>query len=268
MITSTRIGRYGNTCNSMFQLAAVIGMSKKTGIECCVPRHKTYYEASYQCVNTSIFDGFDITIPELELGPINFKEVEFPFEYANISIKNFTDMKGFFQSEKYFKYARQEVLDQFKFKSSVKEIVDDKIASGYYPDPATCTSIHIRLGDYTSKRDYHPAMTREYYQAASKLAGTENYMIFSDDVDACKRMLGGGSNIHYAEEVNPFTALYHMSLCGNHIICNSTFGWWGSWLGEMTSNIKTKKIIAPLRWFGPSHDFDSKDIIPDRWIKL
>jgi len=32
MITSTRIGRYGNTCNSLFQFAAVIGMSNKTNI--------------------------------------------------------------------------------------------------------------------------------------------------------------------------------------------------------------------------------------------
>ena len=203
MITSTRIGRYGNTCNSMFQLAAVIGMSKKTGIEYCIPRNETYYEPNCGCNNTSIFDGFDINVPELDLGIIKFKEVEFPFEYANISIKDFTDMKGFFQSEKYFQYAKQEVRDQFKFKSSVKVDVDDKIESLYYPDPATCTSIHIRLGDYTVKRNYHPAMTQEYYQTASKLAVSKSYMIFSDDIDACKRMLGSGSNIHYAEEVNP-----------------------------------------------------------------
>ena len=268
MITSTRIGRYGNTCNAMFQLAAVIGMAKKTGIEYCIPRNETYYEVYCRCYNNSIFDGFDIDVPELDLGIIKFKEVEFPFEYANIHIKDFTDMKGFFQSEKYFQYAKQEVRDQFKFKSSVKEIVDDKIAKGYYPNPSTCTSIHIRLGDYTVKRDFHPAMTREYYQTASKLAVSENYMIFSDDVDACKRMLGSGSNIYYAEEANPFSALYHMSLCGNHIICNSTFGWWGAWLGEMDNPSPDKKIIAPLLWFGPSHSYDSKDIIPDRWTVL
>ena len=269
MITSTRIGRNGNTCNSMFQLAAVIGMSKKTGIEYCIPRNKTYYDVNYQCNNNSIFDGFDINVSELDLGIIKFKEVEFPFEYANISIKDFTDMVGYFQSEKYFQYAKQEVRDQFNFKSSVKEIVDDKITSGYYPDPATCTSIHIRLGDFTVKRNYHPVMTREYYQTASKLAGSKNYMIFSDDIAACKHMLGSGSNIHYAEEVNPFSALYHMSLCGNHIICNSTFGWWGSWLGEMDNPSEDKKIIALFTWFGPGHySYDPKDIIPDRWIKL
>tara|TARA_R110000764_G_scaffold20248_5_gene52121 strand:- start:2505 stop:3311 length:807 start_codon:yes stop_codon:yes gene_type:complete len=268
MITSTRIGRYGNTANAMFQFAAVIGMSKKTGIECAIPNHATYYEPNYGCINTSMWDGFDISIPELNLDISKFKEVEFPFEYANISIKDFTDMKGYFQTEKYFQYAKQEVKDQFKFKSSIKVDVDDKIENGYYPDPNTCTSIHIRLGDYTIKRGYHPAMTQEYYQTASKLSGSKNYMIFSDDLDACRRMLGAGSNIHYAEEVNPFAALYHMSLCSNHIICNSTFGWWGAWLGEMDNSSDDKKIIAPLNWFGDLHEYDSKDIVPDRWIKI
>ena len=268
MITSSRIGRYGNTCNAMFQFAAVIGMSKKTGIEYCIPRSDTYYDVNYKCNNTSIFDGFDLNVQELNLDASKFKEVEFPFEYVNVSLKDYTDMKGYFQSEKYFQYAKQEVVDQFKFKSSVKTDVDKKIANGYYPDPSTCISIHIRLGDYTDKRQFHPAMTSEYYSAASKIAGSDNYMIFSDDIDACKRMLGGSGNIHYAEEVNPFSALYHMSLCKNHIICNSTFGWWGAWLGEMNNHSDDKKIIAPKNWFGAAHDYDSKDIIPDRWELL
>ena len=29
-----------------------------------------------------------------------------------------------------------------------------------------------------------------------------------------------------------------------------------------------KTIVAPKLWFGPAHDLDSKDIIPDRWMKL
>jgi len=268
MITSTRIGRYGNTCNSMFQYAALIGMSKKTGLEYCIPRHESYYDVNYKCNNASIFEGFDLDVQELDLGILNFKEVNFPFEYANIHVSDFTDMIGYFQSEKYFQYAKQEVMDQFTFKSSVKEVVDDKIANGYYPDPSRCTSIHIRLGDYTSKRDYHPAMTKDYYQTASKLSALQNYMVFSDDVTACKQLLGESSNVYYSEEQNPFSALYHMSLCSNHIICNSTFGWWGAWLGEAKNPIEQKTIIAPKRWFGPAHSYDSKDIIPDRWTLL
>lgn len=268
MITSTRIGRYGNTCNSMFQFAAVIGMSKKTGIEYAIPKNQSYFDVNYECNNFSIWDGFEITAPELDLGILNFKEVNFPFEYANIYIKEFTDMIGYFQSEKYFENAKLEVLNQFKFKDYIKWDVDKKIEQGHYPNPDNCTAIHIRLGDYTKKRDFHPAQSADYWANASKIAASKNYMIFSDDVATAKKMFGEGETVHYSEEENPFSALYHMSQCRNNIICNSTFGWWGAWLGEAANPLTHKTIVAPKNWFGPAHDYDSKDIIPDRWTLL
>jgi hypothetical protein len=37
-----------------------------------------------------------------------------------------------------------------------------------------------------------------------------------------------------------------MTFCDYHIIANSSFSWWGSWLA------KSKKTIAPKNWFGGS----------------
>ena len=85
----------------MFQLAALIGMSKKTGLDYCVPYHETYYEPNYGCTNNSLWDGFDLNVIDLDLNT-KYKEVEFPFEYKDILVDDFTDMVGFFQSEKYF----------------------------------------------------------------------------------------------------------------------------------------------------------------------
>ena len=262
MITSTKIGRYGNLCNSMFQFAAVIGMAKKTGLDAAIPHNETYYDAHYECYNTSIFDGFNITIPT-DLGNNIFKEVHFPFEYVDVSLDDFTDMVGYFQTEKYFESAELEIRNQFIFKDNIKEVIDRKIKNGDYPDPLKCTSIHIRLGDYVKKRDYHPAMSVDYYQAASRIAAKDNFIIFSDDIYTAKKMFGNRSSIFYSEEKDPFSALYHMSLCSNNIICNSTFGWWGAWLGEPLA--KDKVVVAPKAWFGPGHSYNTKDIIPDRW---
>lgn len=271
MITSSRIGRYGNTCNAMFQLAALIGMSKKTGLDYCVPYHETYYEPNYGCTNNSIWDGFDFygeafaTEPDLN---IELKEVEFPFEYKDTLVDDFTDMKGFFQSEKYFENAEQEIKDQFKIKAVHKEVVDAKIKSGEYPDPLNCTSLHLRLGDYTHKRAYHPAIPVKYWaQAMASVPRRDNVVIFSDDIVQARSMFGTDSRLTYSTDVNPFSALYHMSLCRNHIICNSTFGWWGAKLGEWNNPVD-KLVVAPKLWFGEAHDYSSKDIIPDRWIKL
>lgn len=267
MITSTRIGRYGNTCNSLFQFAAVLGMSKKLGLKYCIPYNESYYDVNYECNNNSIFDGFDLDVPVLDPSELNFKEVHFPFEYQDIKVNDFTDMLGYFQSEKYFENALTEIRSQLKFKDTVKEVVDRKIADGTYPNPDNCTAIHIRLGDYIKKRAYHPAQPADYWSRASKLAASKHYMIFSDDIATARKMFGDVKT-YYSEEDNPFSALYHMSLCRNNIICNSSFGWWGAWLGEQNNPLTHKTIVAPKLWFGPAHNYNSKDIIPDRWTLL
>ena len=266
MITSTRIGRYGNLCNSMFQFAAVIGMAKKCAHTYAIPYNESYFDVNYNCTNTSIFDGFDLDVHTYD-GRQLLEEVEFPFHYIDAKIGNQTDMIGYFQSEKYFENAIEEVRAQFQFKEEKKEPVDLKIDIGDYPDPANTTSLHIRLGDYESKRDFHPAQPASYWQQAMEEAQLDNVVIFSDDKERAEKMFGGNKRVTYADEKDPFSALYHMSLCKNNILCNSTFGWWGAWLGE--ANTVDKVIVAPKLWFGPGHaTLDPKDIIPERWLKL
>jgi hypothetical protein len=53
-----------------------------------------------------------------------------------------------------------------------------------------------------------------------------------------------------------------MSLCDYHVIANSSFSWWGAWLGE------SKKVIAPSQWFGESPDMPKNwsDIYCKDWI--
>ena len=55
MITCSNLGRNGNTGNSMFQFAALIGISKKTGFNYFIPKHESYFDVNYNCMNFSIF---------------------------------------------------------------------------------------------------------------------------------------------------------------------------------------------------------------------
>ena len=52
-----------------------------------------------------------------------------------------------------------------------------------------------------------------------------------------------------------------MSHCKHHIICNSTFSWWGAWLNPNMD----KTVIVPSRWFQHS---EAPDIYPTGWIKV
>ena len=57
--------------------------------------------------------------------------------------------------------------------------------------------------------------------------------------------------------------LWLMSLCKHAVICNSSFGWWGAWLGDD----KNGTIVAPREWFR-SKLYDSRDIVPERWLRI
>ena len=54
-----------------------------------------------------------------------------------------------------------------------------------------------------------------------------------------------------------------MSQCKHHIIANSSFSWWGAWLGRNDKKI----IIAPKKWFNDP-GFETKDLIPRSWMKM
>ncbi len=54
-----------------------------------------------------------------------------------------------------------------------------------------------------------------------------------------------------------------MQNCQNFIIANSTFSWWGAWLATNPKKI----VIAPKQWFKVNNE-NSKDLIPENWIRL
>jgi len=57
--------------------------------------------------------------------------------------------------------------------------------------------------------------------------------------------------------------MYLMSLCKHHIIANSSFSWWGAWLGSNPA----KTVIAPLKWFNDTSK-NTSDLIPASWLRI
>jgi hypothetical protein len=85
-------------------------------------------------------------------------------------------------------------------------------------------------------------------------------MIVSDDVNWCKEQeFFKGDRFTISENNSTSVDLCLQSLCTYHIICNSSFSWWGSWLA------KSKKTVAPWPWY---ENIDMRDLyIPD-WTIL
>lgn len=143
--------------------------------------------------------------------------------------------------------------------------------------PLHKTSIHCRRGDYLQYPTKFPIPTDAYYDRAIEMALEENpdtlFLVFSDDFDYIKQRFVGSNFIHIEGTPTPVEVvdrtvpndqwdLFLMSRCQQNIIANSTFSWWGAYLG------KYNKVYYPDTWFGP--DLDARDSrgldVRDSWV--
>ena len=142
-----------------------------------------------------------------------------------------------------------------------------------YPDIENRTSVHIRRGDYIrrekigSNQFVIPGV--KYYKNALKICQSDKVIIFSDDVEWCRRKFKC-ENVIFSKD-NEDLSLTAMTMCRNNILSASTFGWWGAYL-----NIhKDKKVVAPKTWFKTdSVEVTNKlttiesSLIPESWIRI
>lgn len=130
-------------------------------------------------------------------------------------------------------------------------------------------SVHVRRGDYLCREDiYGGICTEEYYRRAracleEKLAGRgerPHYFLFTNDPVWAEKNYGGSGVTVVEDDGNPDSRgiedMKLMSLCRHHIIANSSFSWWGSWLSEESGRI----VMAPPRFINTS---DGTDMLRD-----
>ena len=91
------------------------------------------------------------------------------------------------------------------------------------------------------------------------------FYIFSDNISRAKENLHNifdNDEVCYVNNDKPMTDLALMSLCKHFIIANSTFSWWGAWLGEY----KNKQVLTPSKKISNSVGIWSFDgLIPTDW---
>lgn len=166
--------------------------------------------------------------------------------YQPISYTENILLDGYFQSPLYFNHHKDHIIKLFTDNDIYKKISDE-----WYDKLKNSVSIHIRRGDYLKNPNHHPFVGLQYIRQSIKYFDDKNidkFFVFSDDILWCKQNLGLGEKFVYIQGTQDYEDLYIMSLCWDHIISNSTFSWWASYLNKKSD----KKIVAPKIWFGPA----------------
>lgn len=191
-------------------------------------------------------------------------------EFIHIPQDNYIYLDGYFQSEKYFKHKRKELLPVFRFPEL--DAVNQKIKNSI-TEVTNSISLHIRRGDYLKPEvvKYHGVLPASYYHQALRILQDKindtHVFIFSDDTTFAKDNFGKIPHVTIVEgnEKEGWKDMALMAYCRHHIIANSSFSWWGAWLSPHENGIK----IAPSNWFNPDVvQFIIDDIIPEQWIKI
>lgn len=197
------------------------------------------------------------------------KESGFCFEPAVLECGNNVYLHGYWQSEHYFRNIREILLAELQPHTPLEgknRDVGEKIA--------TCesVSVHVRRSDYVhdpKANSVHGTCSADYYREAFRrmnaVLKNPYYFVFSDDPAWARRNLGL-VNKYFCDHNGPGVAhedLRLMSRCRHHIIANSSFSWWGAWLGTHPE----KKVIAPRKWFAAGN-LDTVDLMPSKWKRI
>ena len=261
-----------NFCNNMFQWAVLYAVSRKTGI----PYTTNGWTGEATRRAYKVADGREIfnlpPEPDFSLYQetgrfMDSNSMDQSFNPEIFNIPDGTKLWGYFQTDKYFRDYRNDILKYFTYKDPkydkrAKELIDSM-------NRKIVVCAHSREGDYVTDPGF-TVVSELYFRKAFELlfkklnikAEDIGCIFTSDNKDSTKLNFLNelGVKLLISKEDN-FTDMSIMKQADHCITANSTFSWWGAWLNQ-----KQPIIISPFKWI--NFDFDDRDFSSPRHIQM
>jgi hypothetical protein len=254
----------------MFQYAYAKSLQQKGyDVQIDLSKFKTYklhggYQLDKYKIDLKPANKFSVFLAKIGIIK-SIKEKGSLFNKKLLSVNGMKYMKGYFQSEKYFKETREILLEQFQ--KSGKNADSTEVFSKQIGETTPNCSLHVRRGDYVNNsknHTIHGVCDLDYYKRAVEFVLSKEkqttFFIFSDDIPWAKENLKIENAVYIDHKCTPHEDIYLMSFCQNNITANSSFSWWGAWLNKN----KKKIVISPKQWYVSKET----NIICNDWIKL
>jgi hypothetical protein len=190
------------------------------------------------------------------------------FDRRFLAVSRRVYLDGYWQSERYFLPIAGDLRRELTLRNppdAANAALLEKIKS------VEAVGLHVRRGDYLLEKyvDRFGVLGPDYYRRAVDLLAVRlrspHYFVFSDDPAWARENIRPAAPVTYVAHNlgRDYEDLRLMTHCRHFIIANSTFSWWGAWLGEHPG----RYVIAPRRWIVESAAM-TRDRIPPGWIIL
>jgi hypothetical protein len=207
--------------------------------------------------------AYALPIDFADLEPPYYQEPDLLYHPEVRNVPRGTSFIGYWQTERYFD--RDLVLASFATPRGKPNPQCEEMAHRIITCPNSCF-VGVRRADYlwAERINYHGVLPLRYYTEASKLIPYDaKYFVFTDDIPWSKE------NFHYDWEVVEVNNkdekawdIWLMSLCTHAIIANSSFHWFGAFLG---ADQRQGTIVAPKLWYVNGL---ANETVPGRWLKV
>jgi len=196
------------------------------------------------------------------------------------------EFHGYWQCERYFKHIETNLRNEIKLGLNASQYAIEMANRIQSSDVSAF--IHIRRSDNLARRAviFHGILGQDYYNNALDIIRSHHgvrIFVFSDDTEWIKANMKDpdmtivetpwSGIVRSDNEIEARSGqgrehedLWLMSLCRHGITANSTFSWWGAWLGD--TDPTGRAIITPKKWFTEKAGVSSIDIVPSRWMRI
>lgn len=249
------------------------------------PRH-TYWDTflKHLFIFTTGFKPNGMTDKMLYGFPV-YQEGE-GFSHIEIPEVKMTNVRlyGYYQSYKYFEHYQTNIYNLVKI-NRFRDSILEKYGNLYLSREIPTVSMHFRIGDYVKLADYHPVLSYMYYEHAlsyliRELGEKLCVLVFCQQTDMSipkgyvdQFYQSKFPNIEFVfveNKMEDWEEMLLMSLADHHIIANSTFSWWGAYIGKSLHEGADNKIVCyPDMWFGYEYmNNNTNDLFPPSWTKI
>lgn len=181
-----------------------------------------------------------------------------------------TTFEGYWQSEDWFK----DIEEQIRNECTPAAPEDTKnVDMAMAIEQCTSVALHVRFFNDPTQTAQSQQVVDYYTKAIAtirKKVDKPTFFIFSDQPEKAREILALDASEaqvvnHNSGDANAHLDIWLMSRCQHFITANSTFSWWGAWLGEKPDSIVVSPVFtaadAFLAWGLPG-------LIPERWISI